>query len=342
MFLIRWRKRLLACALLCLMALVLLVSTQHRLRLAVIKIIPPSPSALNAAPSQLQHFRFYPVGAHAAAASFSDAMQLFEKYTLAYAPVEAYALAMNENPDSCVIAVREHRPVHCYNVDIAYTQFFGASGFYARMWDLNGTGGLGGFGHNMLELWDEASHKWKAVDPYYHCYYTRHDSAISVSELRQALLTNDTSLHVFSYFERDSIYDSSKRAFVHPIYRAPNELLGELRMLAPSAMVHVNNDFATRFAHRYGAFQFLASFFDKLPMRYRRGLRSAMMGRADARYMIQDKYTPTYGAAAVYSSARALLALAACFAILSLVGFVRSRRAPVVVLHQREQPSVLA
>jgi hypothetical protein len=342
MFLIRWRKRLLACALLCLMSLLLLVSTQHRLRLAVIKLTPvSSPSVLNSAPEQLKDFRFYPIHAHDTS-SFDQAMRLFREYTLAYPPVEAYALPMSEDPDSCVDAVRARKPVHCYNVDIAYAQMFGANGFYTRMWDFNGCDGLGGFGHNIIEIWDEAARKWKAVDPYYHCYYMRGDSAIGVLELRHRLLTNDTSLHVMSYYERDSIYDSAAHAYVHPIYRAPNELLSELRFLAPAAMLHANNNFKERYAHRYGPLQFMAPQLDKLPLRYARGVRAAMMGSDDARYMIEDGYTPKYAAAAVYVSARVLLYLAILFALLSMIGFVRSRRAPVVVVAPPVRPQVPA
>ena len=339
--LIRWRKRLLACSLLCLIALVLLIGTQHRLRLAVIKIIPTeSQSALNATPQELHDFRFYPVRTRGA--SFNDAMQLFERYTVAYHPIEAYALPIGEDPALCVAAVRAHEPIHCYNADIAYAQFFGASGYYTRLWDLNGADGLGGYGHNLLEVWDDASHKWKAVDPYYHCYYTKGDSAVGVIELRQALIAGDTSVHVVSYSDHARIYDSAAHSYRAPIYTAPRLLLADLRQLAPAAMVHVNNNFVDRFAHRYGPLEFLAPLFDKLPMQYRRGIRSAILGRDDARYMIEDAYTPKYNATAIYVSARVLIALALLFALSSALGSWRARHAPVVVVHQPEQPPVLA
>jgi hypothetical protein len=341
MFMIRWRKRLLACALFCVMALVLLVSTQHRLRLAVIKIIPStSASELNSAPEQLHSFSFYPV--RSPGASFRDAMQLFEQYTVAYHPIEAYALPMSEEPATCLAAVEEHRPIHCYNVDIAYTLLFGANGYYTRMWDLNGANGLGGNGHNLLELWDDASQQWKAVDPYYHCYYARGDSAIGVAELRRALLTNDTTLRVISYADHARIFDSTTHQYRAPIYPAPKQLLADLRMLAPAAMVHLNNDFVTRYAHRYGALEFLAPLFDKLSLKDRRGLRSLMLGSDDARYMIQDQFTPNYHATTIYLLARALSVLALLFVLLFAVGLWLARRARVVVVRQQEQPPVLA
>lgn len=346
MVLIRWRKRLLACSALCIAALALFVGTPHRLRLAVMKLIPlDSTRVLNNAPEQSRMFQFYPVQRPEATrrGSFAAAMRLFEEYTLAYPPKDGWPLAMSESPDSCLEALHDRRPVHCYNVDIAYAQIFGANGYYTRMWDLAGSQGLGGYGHNILELWDEASGKWKAVDPFYHCYFTRGDSAIGIIELRERLLANDTSVHVMSYYERDSIYDSATRSFVHPIYRAPKELLGELRFLAPAAMVHANNAFLARYAHRYGVLQFLAPLFDRLPMQCRRGVRATMMGSSDARYIIEDRYTPTFRAATVHFSARALGVLSMLFALLSAIGFVRSFRVPaVVVAPQKAQRRVLA
>lgn len=286
MLLTRWKKRLFVCLILCVIGLAVLLCSQHRLRLIAGSFVRvDSVEAMQAAPLASSAIRFPAVTPSVLypRPTANDAVGILRAFDNSHAAPVGDALPIVDDPDTCLRALRESRPIHCYNVDIGAAHMLARFGFYVRLWDLSGKEELGGFGHNLIEIWDVPASAWRAIDPYYHCYFTRgaSDSLIGFATLRHALLAGDTSLRAVRYFE-------------YPNERTLLRVIEELRFLAPGAMLHANNDFTWRYRHRYDGLMPLAPLLDRLPLRVSRGARTLLMGSNDTRYVVQDAASPHY------------------------------------------------
>ncbi len=214
---------------------------------------------------------------------FASAISVLQDFDHSH-PLESQdALPAVDQPDSCLRLLESGKMLHCYNVDIATATILSQRNIAARLWDMSGPKVLGGYGHNMLEIYDQPSRTWRALDPYYHCYYTigNDPTPIDFLRLRRALLTAPKSLHIIHY---SNIERSRPDVY----------MFAELCYLAPEVMLHANNDFRWRYEHRYTWLSMLAPVFDALPLRMARGVRMAMLGKNDLRYVIEDVYSPHY------------------------------------------------
>jgi hypothetical protein len=273
------------------------VASPHRLRLAIgAWELVDSTHTLGGAPSALGPNWRFSASRTSLTSSFAQALATVTALDARPDQVPEAAHAMLDDPDSSLAAILAGRQLHCYNVDIAVTRLLSRQGIVARMWDMDGLDGLGGNGHNLLEIWDAQAGSWFAFDPYYRCYFAA-DSAgapLSFIEVRQRALAHSSALTV-----------------VHFLREAPTrpgaDLIEEYRQLSPMSSVHSNNDFRWRYDHRYGVLQPFASVIDKLPLRYARGLRTLMIGGEDVRYVIHDRYTPDYAFRSVPRAFRLLL-----------------------------------
>ncbi len=217
---------------------------------------------------------------------FQDVVTELTAFEQAHPLVAGDALPALDEPDTCLHSLEEGKRIHCYNADIGVCAMLAKQNVPARMWDITGPSELGGYGHNLLEIYDRSLNEWKALDPYYHCYFvlTTHgqDSVpIDVPTLRLAILEHPAEVNIVRY--------------VHlPDDRSEASILSELRFLAPCATLHANNDFRKRYAERYGMLMPLATLIDRLPLRASRGVRMFMLGSEDRHYIIEDRHSPRY------------------------------------------------
>jgi hypothetical protein len=255
--------------------LLVLVSSQHRVRL-----IAGSYQAVDSL-AQLgpdEHISFMAHNSDSSVMGFYDIVSELATFEQRHPLVAGDALPALDQPDTCLQLLKNGKRIHCYNADIGVCAMLANQHVLARLWDFTGPTQLGGDGHNLLGVFDHSTHTWKALDPYYHCYFVfsapGHDTTpIDVPTLRSALLETPSAIHIVKY--------------VHlPDDRPDANILSELRFLAPCAMLHANNDFRTRYAHRYGWLMPLAPVIDKLPLRATRGVRMLMLGSDDLHYII--------------------------------------------------------
>lgn len=258
-----------------------LLASQHRVRLIAGSYRAVDSSAQLAPGDSL---RFLASASPSSAPGFFDAVSTLQTFDKTYPLLHGDALPTLDDPDTCLRLLEEGHPVHCYNVDIAAAVILASQKMPSRLWDLNGPIELGGDGHNLLEIFDGSSHKWKAIDPYYHSYFIlgQDSTPISVTRLRRALLTTPESVHLVRYSDTAG-------------ERPATNIISELKFLAPGAILHANNDFAWRYNHRYGWLTGIAApVFDKLPLRTARGVRTIMLGGQDRLYVVEDRFSPHF------------------------------------------------
>jgi hypothetical protein len=302
-------------------AMVLLLRTPHRMRLAVgtwrmndagngLEFSPQRLSATNTR----YPWRFSVATGTPDTGTFRAAVALVREIEERPGAAQEAPHAMLDDPDSSLTAILEGRQLHCYNVDLAVTVYLGRRGIYARVWDLDGTDGIGGNGHNLLEVWDSPRGAWLAFDPYYRCYFTADSSSdpIGVVRLRSLLLTEPARVQV-------QHFDTARPR------RAGDDIRAEFQQLAPLASLHANNAYRWRYDHRFGVLQFMHGIFDALPLRYSRGMRTLMLGSDDARYVIRDRYTPPYAFERVSLLFRLLLLVAVVLLALDVLLGLRER-----------------
>ncbi|HWF45051.1 MAG TPA: hypothetical protein VG537_10450 [Candidatus Kapabacteria bacterium] len=313
--------------LLAIAALVVVISSQHRIRLIVgsFSILdsageaswPPSMPGDGYSNFSRQYMPVKTSSLH----GFAQAVQVMTDFHEAYLTQRGDPLPIIDDPDSCEQFIEQGRPLHCYNIDIGISKVLAAQGIYSRMWDLCGPYKLGGFGHNLLEVWDDFARAWKVIDPYYHCFFTLGaDSAspatltpVGLGPLRTALLHSHQSITVHYYYHTASD-------------RPASEIISEYRFLAPCTLLHANNDFHTRYNTRYGFLMPLASLFDKLPLRISRAIRTIMLGSNDTRYILEDADGPHYPIVRMKIFFYALLVLI----VISIVLIIKkSQREPI-------------
>jgi hypothetical protein len=281
MFSVRWRNRFAIAAVLALAALGLLLSSQHRIRL-IVGSFKPVDSMAHLGPEDSFSFMVNP--AIPDGPGFSAAVSALASFDKDHRLLPGDAMPILDDPDSCARALEEGRRLHCYNADIGVCAILARSNIPARLWDMSGPYELGGYGHNLIEVFDGPTNSWKAIDPYYHCYFTRANDSVPLDfpTLRLALLKSPSSLRIMRYSDTSGA-------------RPDSGVFSELRFLAPVAMLHSQNDFRKRYADRYGWLTPLAApIFDALPLRASRGIRMFMLGSDDRRYIIEDRYSPRY------------------------------------------------
>ncbi|MDP4241240.1 MAG: hypothetical protein Q8921_00700 [Bacteroidota bacterium] len=301
-----------------LVALAILLCSPHRIRLAVGSYVSiDSLEVMRAGPLDNDAMRFLPVISNEMfpRQDATDAIAILTVFDRSHPAVVGDALPMLDDPDSCLRALQQSRAIHCYNVDIGIARLLARFGFYTRLWDLAGRDGLGGNGHNLIEVWDAPAQSWRTIDPYYHCYYTigASDTPAGFAALRRALVAGDPSVRAIRYFE-------------YPNERTPVRVVSELRLLVPCSILHANNDFAWRYAHRYGGLTPLAPLLDRLPLRAARGARTMMLGARDARYIVQDAYSPHFEFSLIHWSARVLLGLVLLSGLLLILTAIARKR----------------
>jgi hypothetical protein len=281
MFAARWRNRYAMTALTALVALVVLLSSQHRLRL-IVGSFKAVDSMAHIGPNDAMTFMAGP--SFASRPGFSKAVSTLAAFDAAHLPFPGDALPTLDDPDTCERWLEDGRRLHCYNADIGACAILAKQNIPARLWDMSGPYELGGDGHNMLEVFDGPANSWKAIDPYYHCYFTNvNDSlALDFPSLRIALLTLPSSIRIVRYSDTAGA-------------RPDANIFSELRFLVPVAMLHANNDFRERYTHRYAWLTPVAGkYIDALPLRAARGVRMLMLGSDDRRYIIEDRFSQHY------------------------------------------------
>ena len=292
--------------------LIALVSSQHRIRLIAGSYGFIDSSARLVSGDSL---RFLAHVTRSNAPNFFVAVSALQTFDNTYPLLPGDALPTLDEPDTCLQLLEAGHPLHCYNVDIAAAIILARENTPSRFWDWNGVSELGGDGHNLLEIFDGASRSWKAIDPYYHCYFIfgRDSTPISVARLRLELLTMPKSVHLIRYSDTAG-------------ERPDANIIGELTFLAPGAMLHANNDFTWRYAHRYGWLTPIAAkYFDGLPLREARGIRTIMLGSRDRLLVIEDRFSPHFPFAAMKALFWILVSLC-CVSLTGMIAMAFNRR----------------
>jgi hypothetical protein len=295
--------------------LVVLVSSQHRMRL-IAGAYQPVDSLVQLASDAPMSFMTWSSDSNRM--GFNDVVTELANYEAAHPLISGDALPALDQPDTCMRLIEEGKRIHCYNADIGVCAMLAKQHVLARLWDITGPAQLGGDGHNLLEIFDGRSKTWKAIDPYYHCYFVLSliDSVatpIDMPTLRLAILEQPSIVRIVRY--------------VHlPDDRPDSNILNELKFLAPCAMLHANNDFRARYAHRYGWLMPMAPVFDKLPLRASRGVRMFMLGSDDLHYIIEDGHSPHYPFLLMKWLFWFLFSLFGIFCVLTSISMVRQSR----------------
>ena len=312
------RSLLLIAIALSIVALAAMISTQHRMRMAIgVWKLVPSANDLNLDPERASGtWRFSVIRPALFTHTFDSARAIVTAFDRLPTAAPEAPHAMLDDPDSSLSALEHGRQLHCYNIDIAMTDLLGRHGIYARMWDIDGHDGLGGNGHNLLEVWDKASSAWRAFDPYYRCYFTADSSeeALSFGELRLIAMHSPGRLVVHHFIPENPS-------------RPSQDIIAEYAELTPLASVHENNDFRARYDHRYGILTPLSFLLDKLPLQPARAFRTLMIGGRDPRDVVMDAATPKHSFRLVSYGFRLALLVAIVLLALDVFLAVRERRA---------------
>src|SRR5438045_2867770 len=100
MALVRWKLRLLACSALSLAGLVVLLSSQHRLRLTAGSFQTAAAPKLEQAPANNPDFRFLQVSPDSIH-SVQDAIVLLARFEAEHPLAAGDAIAVSDDPDTC-------------------------------------------------------------------------------------------------------------------------------------------------------------------------------------------------------------------------------------------------
>lgn len=192
-------------------------------------------------------------------------------------------IVQSDSPDECLKAFETGRVMDCYGMALSALEKLREYDIQSRIWNLTGTDGFGGNGHNVIEYYNTASSRWEMIDPNYSCYFTRNgdETVLSVAEIRDALLSNTNDLHVHYYKSAVAL-------------RSPESLIEEFRSLTPSASLLATTDYRERYLNRYALLMPAAGLLDQLPLPAQRGIRSFLMGASDQKLLLQDRFTPRY------------------------------------------------
>ncbi len=270
-------------ALLLFAAMIVILSSQHRMRL-IVGSYRAVDSLATLAPEQKMSYMV--PQSQASTPEFNSVIDELAAFDASHPHVIGDALPVLDQPDTCLRLLEEGRRIHCYNADIGVCSMLAKQKVLARLWDITGPTELGGDGHNLIEVFTGNTPTWKALDPYYHCYFTLRSNAdtnapIGVPALRLALLETPSAVRIVRYVRL-------------PDDRPDSLILLELRFLAPCAMLHANNDFRARFDDRYGLLMPFSQFIDGFSLRASRGVRMFMLGSADRHFIIEDAHSPQY------------------------------------------------
>jgi hypothetical protein len=192
-------------------------------------------------------------------------------------------IVQSDSPEECLNAFAAGRVMDCYGMALSAHEKLAKYEVRSRIWNLTGTDGFGGNGHNVIEYFNAGLSRWEMLDPNYSCYFTLKgdETVLSVAELRDALLARPQDLDVRYYKSAVAL-------------RSPESLLEEFRSLIPSASLLATTDYSERYLNRYAFLTPLAGVFDQLPLAATRGLRSFLMGDSDPKLLIEDRFTPRY------------------------------------------------
>jgi hypothetical protein len=319
MFIAKPRRSALLLTVTCsVLAIAALLGTQHRMRMAigVWRLVTDSQKLAFDPAKSVHPWRFAVDSTPVEPRTLEQAIALVIPLARTASSPEEAPHAMLDDPDSSLRAMRDGHNLHCYNVDLATTELLGNNGIFARMWDIDGHDGLGGNGHNLLEIWDASRTQWVAFDPYYRCYFTRDSSSspLAFSDVRLLAIEQPGALNVHHFIPENPVRGSA-------------EIIAEYQELSPLASVHTVNDFRWRYDHRYGILQPIAPLLDKLPLRPARAFRTLVIGGADQRFVISDPHTPHHEFRLVSVAFRALLIYAILMLIVDLFFGLRETRA---------------
>ena len=125
----------------------------------------------------------------------------------------------------------------CYNDAILLSTLLQRESYYARIIGLNGNDGLGGTGHNIVEVWIDSLDKWVALDPQNNvCFKNTEGEFLSVIELREAFLDSDNEKEFLNSIEVVQFIDNAHLAkYVYKLYKP----------LIKDLSFYSNNDFYT-------------------------------------------------------------------------------------------------
>lgn len=125
----------------------------------------------------------------------------------------------------------------CYNDAILLSTLMQKESYFARIIVLNGNDGLGGTGHNIVEVWIDSLDKWIALDPQNSvCFKNIEGEFLSVIELREAVLGSYNEKEFLNSIEVVQFIDNTHLAkYVYQLYKP---LIGDLSFYS-------NNNFYT-------------------------------------------------------------------------------------------------
>ncbi len=125
----------------------------------------------------------------------------------------------------------------CYNDAILLSTIMQKESYFARIIGLNGSDGLGGTGHNIVEVWIDSLNKWVAFDPQNNvCFKNKEDVFLSVLDLRKAVIKSNNADEFFDKVEVVQFIDNPNLAkYIFKLYKP----------LIQDLVFYSNNDFYT-------------------------------------------------------------------------------------------------
>ena len=125
----------------------------------------------------------------------------------------------------------------CYNDAILLSTLMQKESYFARIIGLNGSDGLGGTGHNIVEIWIDSLNKWIALDPQNNvCFKNKEGDFLSVLELREAVIGSNKADGFFDKVYVVQFLDNPNLAkYIFKLYKP----------LIEDLVFYSNNDFYT-------------------------------------------------------------------------------------------------
>jgi hypothetical protein len=204
-----------------------------------------------------------------------------------------------DSPEGMVKRIREGNSANSFHKAVIFSTYLASIGIKSRLWALENDC-FSGRVRTVAEVYLRSLRKWVMVDPAFCFYATEGVIPLSLLELRQKVLSGNTSEVMVRYLGRKVVSWS----------RVP---VAQARLMR-CVFLRAKNDFFNSYSDRYGILTCCKKYIDNLPESLRLGV-SYFLGRGYIFMHYVDKYSPSLKRAALFAKGAAIIfvALLLCF-----------------------------
>lgn len=166
-----------------------------------------------------------------------------------------------DSPQGMLRQIKEGAMANCFHRSILFSTLLSALGFKARLWALEGDN-FNALAHSITEVYIKDFKKWVFLDVTWGFYVTQDEVPLSLLELRERLLNNKDTISIKGIGKEKSQMPDFYVRFMKCVF------------------LRSGNNYAGKYATRYGFLSIIARYIDGLPEGLRRGI-TYLIGRQD-------------------------------------------------------------